>query len=208
MSISNFIKVDRLQINLIAYSNRFPRDMHSGPLLKDRGYKFYFKQPERLTLVEQKTIEGWPSNVNDFFDRVENKDAKIRFLRCLCGFAEPETTEETIVVKLVYQALALGGLHSAADLGEMKSLKTPANDIQEMKHSAMRTFLLRVQQAMDDAWMANAEGDFIEEYNAYYDDYFDTGSAPDPRWSENEQLAGTNEESFFYNYDLDDYIRD
>ena len=127
------------------YAQWFQRGPHFVDLLVDKKNKPYFNEDERLTDAELTEIENWPGTVNELFERKESKEAKDRFLLCLSGVVEPETSTEKIVAKLIHQALAMGGLHCRVDENEYPVPEIPRapplNEVVNLKALPLRTFI-------------------------------------------------------------------
>ena len=138
---------EHLFSNLDGYAQKIPpnRDV-------DRG--FYFADEERLSEYELKTVEEMPpslvqslSNPPDV--KISNEERNLR--ACVCGAREPRTIAEQAIVKLVLQALILGGLDDRLGSSTIHYYETdpaPENDIKHLSSKSLRDFLVSVGKCM------------------------------------------------------------
>jgi uncharacterized protein YifE (UPF0438 family) len=140
------IDLDRTSVEI--YSSKFFRSEHDDHAYNEE-LEPYFREYERLSVFEFGEFE----ETGDHFAlllsgaRTPSGAADNDFLDCVAGRREPATFLEQIIVKLVYQALAMGGLHhDGSDGGPEYSETACINDIAQMTSPNLRLFLRFVGQ--------------------------------------------------------------
>lgn len=123
---------EHLFSNLDGYAQKIPPDRDV-----DRG--FYFADEERLSEYELKTVEEMPpslvqslSNPPDV--KISNEERDLR--ACVCGAREPRAIAEQAIVKLVLQALILGGLTETA-----KTITQPSESLDKRWRAGWATLM-------------------------------------------------------------------
>ena len=210
MVITTTPKISRLGIEINAYVRRFPRNSHSVSQLNDKK-RPYFGEGARLTNEELSEIKNWPDTVKKLITKEGGARAKDNFLMCIRSAIDPETSTERIVLKLIYQALSLGGLHCRKGGIFLKIRRdSPSNDIFELQAIPLRTFLLGAQKEMAehsenlshqdlDDYYKNIEvwaNDF--DYEGADDWYAEIAEIQDDLSSDAEDFARNKEEGWFY----------
>jgi hypothetical protein len=226
MNATETLLITRLGIEPEAYIKIFRRVPHAISQLSDEN-EVYFGANERLNVAELTEVETWPNTVGELFEGHENADAKKHFLRCTRGTLKPQTSTETIVVKLIYQALAMGGLNCILGEDETANPMIPKrpllNDVNELRAIPLRSFLLEVKKQMtnysQEKWLGaisskaheeNQAGDKIMEYELYQNEELDDlnegrdemmeiqAEIQDEISSYAEGLASSDEDGWFY----------
>jgi hypothetical protein len=152
-SASRSINVLGLDIFVGSYSDVFDLNREKGndssSFHEEQGP--YFNERERLSDVEFGEVDRWGDCVSRILS-TENRARSIEernLIRCVIGAQRPNTAFEQAIVKLVYQALALGGLHyiyGEASFGY--SELNCNNDIRLLGSLSLKNFLTSVGKAM------------------------------------------------------------
>ena len=140
---------EHLFSNLDEYAQKIPPN-------RDGGIGSYFDDEERLSEYELKTVEEMlPSLVQSLSnppdEKISNEERSLR--ACVCGAREPRTIAEQAIVKLVFQALILGGLDDrlgSTAIHYYESDSAPKNDIKHLSSKSLRDFLVSVGMCMSD----------------------------------------------------------
>ena len=135
--------IDLDQTSVGIYYSKFFRPEHDDHAYNEK-LEPYFREYERLSAFEFGEFE----ETGDHFAllltgaRTPSGATDNAFLDCVAGRREPATFLEQIIVKLVYQALAMGGLHHDGSNGGSEYSETACiNDISQMTSLDLRLFL-------------------------------------------------------------------
>ena len=123
--------IGQLGIITNKYAETFNRERHLKKYLCDENGAPYFSDHERLSAYEIGKLDKWSEPfINCLTDGPKNEE-EVFFTECAKGERVPRTISEQIINKLVYQALALGGLHyrSPYDYEDDYNMGDPLNDI-------------------------------------------------------------------------------
>jgi hypothetical protein len=147
------INVLGLEICVGSYSDAFDKDREK----EDDAFSFYeedgpyFNEEERLSDYEFGEVDRWGDCVFRILS-IEDNERSIEewnLVQCLVGAQVPNTAFEQALVKLVYQALALGGLHyhyGGTNFGYSES--NCNNDIRILDSQSLKNFLASVGKTM------------------------------------------------------------
>jgi len=167
----------------------------------------FFSEEERLTAFEIGEIDKWkPYIVGLLAGRGESK-LQTRFHDCACGLENPKSANEQIIVKLVHQALAMGGLYCSPEQENASSFisvkKFPINDIDEVPLTVLGDLLrgiraemsLRTSKRIKDYW-ARSDDVTTDIEDGYMDDEMKVIAGD--LASDTEDFARSSEEGWFY----------
>ncbi len=138
---------EHLFSNLDGYAQKIPPN-------KDVERGFYFADEERLSEHELKIVEEMPPSLVKSLSNppeliVHDEERNLR--TCVCGAKEPRTIAEQAIVKLVLQALVLGGLDNrlgSTTIYYYEIDTAPENDIKHLSSISLRDFLVSVGMCM------------------------------------------------------------
>jgi|TARA_B100000315_G_C14394088_1_gene503405 hypothetical protein len=131
------------------YADIFYRERHLWKYFCDENEP-YFSDAHRLSAYELGELENWSDSFISCLKSGPKNETEKAFIECAIGDCTPKTISEQIILKLVYQALALGGLHCRFlepeegdyDIGD------PLNDIDGMAEGTLRSFLFSIREKM------------------------------------------------------------
>jgi hypothetical protein len=138
-SESIFLEASSLEI----YRKIFPRPEHDTYSYAEED-QAYFGDEARLSAFEFGELENYgdqftPLLMKGFLPQTEVEEA---FCACVAGRQAPKSLPEAIFVKLLYQALAMGGLHYDGSEGEFRHNEVKcANDIGSISSFALKDVL-------------------------------------------------------------------
>ena len=158
------------------------------------GMEEGFCEDVRLSAFETGVLDDWPTSLTALIFGNAKNESERDFQQCVRGLQEPKTIHEQIVVKLVYQALSIGGLFYIQNIsidsfeGDLKHLKSVENDIDQMPYGGLREFLIFLRDEI-----YSVADKKLKRFESFYDrDDFDDPNEyeknHDPRWSEDENL--------------------
>lgn len=144
-------KIRPLGVQPDAYAKVFSRPVYSTISNLDADEPF-FSEDERLSAYEFGEVENWPDQLVLLLTRKLEPifDQERSFIECAAGDKPPKTLHEQIIVKLVFQALALGGLFYADEEleGFFYSDAEIQNDIHQLSSNLLRKFLRSIGEEL------------------------------------------------------------
>jgi hypothetical protein len=129
--------------SLALYYENFPRPEHDTSAFIEEQEP-YFNEGVRLSAFEFGELESYgdrytPLLMKGFSPQTEEDK---EFLECIAGLQPPKTLREKIFTKLLYQALAMGGLHYDGSEGEFRYDEVKcANDIGSISSFSLKMIL-------------------------------------------------------------------
>lgn len=189
--IHSYRPIGNISIRPDAYAQRFHRKNHHSLEVSDTEEGPYFSEEERLSTFEIGEIDDWPTSLIELFDRKPKNQAEENFQNCMRGEATPKTLSEQIIVKLIYQALALGGLHCSLEEGYFAGPypfkdNNPANDIEHLNTHRLRDILSEFQNEMSELVGGRVR---ILRDNVDNDEQIGTGGEMDDSTLETQQIS-------------------
>ena len=123
---------------------------------KQRFYKWFtnslFSEEQRLTPLELGQIDNWRVELLSLVYRAPKNPKEQLFQDCARGIEDPKSTNEQIIVKLIYQALAMGGFITNEEIETSWSFleinEFPFNDIDSLVWSPLKDFLRGIRGKM------------------------------------------------------------
>jgi hypothetical protein len=105
-----------------------------------------FSEGERLSDFEFKEVEKWPaSKIHSLLGSKNPMNEEERnFRACAEGLRKPETISEQAIVKLIFQALFIGGIDPSLTYSWRYDEPKELNDIRHLSSSLLRDFLASI----------------------------------------------------------------
>lgn len=201
-----------LKIDPSLYKKRFGLENRGTESFLYDEQSPFFSEEERLTSFEIGEIEKWGPYIVDLLSARGTSKIQKRFHDCARGQEVPKSANEQIIVKLVHQALAMGGLYSSPEQESSNSFisvdKFPANDIDEISLTILCDLLrgiraemsLRTCKKIQQYWRRLDDG-FPDAEDGYHDD--EMSVIADDLASDSDDFARSGEDGWFYD-DKDD----